>query len=376
MTLRVCVAGTFDPGFHRNQILLGLLREAGFDVDVCRVRLWGRRDDAVPGVRRAALGARALLAYPSLVARFLSRRRPDVVLVPYPGHFDVPLLAPLARRRGAPLVFDSFISLFDTITADRKLAAADSFLGRVAAWADRASCRAADQVLVDTPQHGDYFAAATGVPRHRFATLWLGSRDTVFRPHPEVVPHPRRVLFFGSFVPVHGTETIVRAAALLDRDGVEVRMIGRGQDRPAAERLIAALGSAHVALLDPLSDHALVDEIAGAALCLGVFGTSDKARRVVPSKVYDCLAVGRPVLTSATPAIATAFAPDEIATCPAADPEALAAAIRALLADPERRERLARAGHLRYRRDYATAPLARLLTHRFEEAVSAYRDPV
>ena len=42
----------------------------------------------------------------------------------------------------------------------------------------------------------------------------------------------------------------------------------------------------------PLED--LHGEICAAGICLGIFGTSAKADRVVPFKVFECLAMGRP----------------------------------------------------------------------------------
>jgi hypothetical protein len=47
----------------------------------------------------------------------------------------------------------------------------------------------------------------------------------------------------------------------------------------------------------------LKDRIAEADLCLGIFGTSDKAASVIPNKVFQILAVGRPLVTRISPAI-------------------------------------------------------------------------
>src|SRR6185369_16611799 len=79
----------------------------------------------------------------------------------------------------------------------------------------------------------------------------------------------------------------------------------------------------------PVPESELPDEIARSSICLGVFGTSDKAARVVPNKVFQCAAAGRALVTAATPAIETAFG-DALVTVPVGDAHALAGAIRTL----------------------------------------------
>ena len=368
--LRVCLAGTWDPDFSRNQILLRLLALAGCEISVCRSELWGERADAV--VRRGKLGLalRAPGAYARLAWRFVRAERPDVVLVPYPGHFDMPLLAPLARARGLPLVFDAFLSLYDTVVADRGLLDARSAGGRALRAVDALACRAADLVLADTPAHADYLAELSGVPRERFRVLWVGAREEVFRPLAGVEPDPSLVLFYGTFIPLHGLETIVRAAAALEPDGFRVRIIGRGQESERIDRLAAELGARNLERVPSVPLEALPGEIARAGVCLGIFGTTGKADRVLPNKLFECLAVGRPVVTGDTTAVRASFGPGELVTVAPGDPVALAAAIRALRADPAARERVAAAGHARFQRDFGERVLARLLRGHLEELVA------
>ena len=78
-----------------------------------------------------------------------------------------------------------------------------------------------------------------------------------------------------------------------------------------------------------MPESELPGEIARASICLGVFGTSDKAARVVPNKVFQCAAAGRAVVTAATPAMTGAFG-DAFVTVPVGDPTALADAVREL----------------------------------------------
>ncbi len=229
--------------------------------------------------------------------------------------------------------------------------------------------RSADLVVADTPAHAAYFSELTGVPRERFRVLWVGAQERVFSPAPEVAAVPRLVLFYGTYVPLQGIDTIVRAAKLLEHDDVRIRIIGDGQERERIEELVADLGVPNVELVGMVPLEDLPGEIARASLCLGIFGTSEKASRVVPNKLFEALAVGRPVVTADTEAIRSAF-DGEVATVPAGDPGALAGAIRELLDDPERLGHLAAAGRARFVESYSAPALTRLLERIIADVVA------
>ncbi len=76
----------------------------------------------------------------------------------------------------------------------------------------------------------------------------------------------------------------------------------------------------------------LLDHIAAADVCLGIFGTSEKAASVIPNKVFQALSAGKPVITRDSPAIREllAEAPYAVQLVPANDPSALAAAVMRL----------------------------------------------
>lgn len=366
--LRVCLAGTFDPDFHRNRHLARLLKLAGLEVVVVHAPLWGFREDRVVRRGKLLLALRAMRSLPLIVYGFLRVAKPDVLLVAYPGHFDMPWLAAAAKWRSVPVVFDPFISLFDTVVEDRALVSARSPIGRLLRFIDRRACRRADMLLSDTPAHAQFLAELSGVAPERFRVLWVGADETLFHPQP-VAPEPGRILFYGTFIPLHGIEIILGAAKLLAGLPVHFHVIGTGQERARMEALVRDEGLTNVDISDAVPLEELPGEIARSWLCLGIFGSSAKASRVIPNKVFQCLAVGRPVLTGGTPAIHSAFAGHEIATVPAGDAAALAAAVRALADDPSRTEALAAAGHRRFENEYRGDVLAARLAVYLREAV-------
>jgi glycosyltransferase involved in cell wall biosynthesis len=156
-------------------------------------------------------------------------------------------------------------------------------------------------------------------------------------------------VFCGSFMPLHGADVIVRAAALLaDRPEIRVVLVGGGQTKPATEDLARSLGCRNVSFVDARYGDALREILCGADVLLGVFGSSEKAMVVVPNKVVDALALGKPMITGGTPAIRRLLDPTQIRTVPPGDVAELADAIVALHDDATERARLGRAARRAY----------------------------
>jgi glycosyltransferase involved in cell wall biosynthesis len=275
--------------------------------------------------------------------------RADVVIVGYLGHVDVLLARALTRR---PVVLNALLSLHDTVVHDRGLAAERSVASRFLRGLDRLACRAADLVLLDTRAHIDYFRAEFGLPAERFHRVLVGS-DRAAGPAAAKPPGSRcRALFVGTFIPLHGVEAILQAAARLQASDapVTVRLIGRGQESATIADRVRRSGLSRVELVDRwISAGEYERELAGADICLGIFGATAKAQRVIPSKVYDALAAGRPIITADTPAARELLTHGEDAwLCRPADGAALADAILILAQDAALRARLAQGARRTY----------------------------
>jgi glycosyltransferase involved in cell wall biosynthesis len=224
---------------------------------------------------------------------------------------------------------------------------------------ERNLLRVPDLVLADTRAHAEYYAALAGLPENRVAVVPVGVDTDVFARQPPPTPERVcRVLFYGSYIPLHGVETILHAAKLAEGTPIHFRMIGRGQTRASADALARQLSLANTTFIDWVPLASLVDEIAAADIVLGIFGVSEKAARVVPNKVYQAMSVGRCVITRDSPAIREMFVPSKhLAVCAAGDPDALASAILALRADPARVHAMAEAGQSLVRTHYSAAAI-------------------
>jgi glycosyltransferase involved in cell wall biosynthesis len=333
--LRVLYFGTYERDYPRNAQVISALRSAGVEVTEHHEPVFeARRDNWAV---RWTVAFRLFLA--ELRLRFSNHDVFDVVLVGYPGHFDVPHARRVAGKR--PLVFNPLISLHDTLVGDRSRFREGLFTARVLWVVDRRALRLSDLVVADTDANADFLAELGELPRERVRVCMVGAEDRLF--HAGWRPdEPFRVLFVGKLIPLHGVETILEAARLVPE--LEVRVIGSGQLDEAMEAR-----PPNVEWLEWIEYDDLPREYWSAGCALGIFGTSDKAQRVIPNKAYHALACGAPLVTADTPAARELLRDGESALLvPPGDPSALAEAIRRVAADPDLAQSLSRSGRAVY----------------------------
>ncbi len=342
--MTACLFGTYVRTHSANRLLRDALTGAGFALVECHEPVWEEEGNK-PRRYFEPLSLARLAARYTAAARRLARRwralsgPPPLVVVGFGGQLDALLARRLCRPRAA-LVFAPLVTLSETLVEDRQVFPAAGLRARALAVLDRAALGAADLVLVDTAAHAAYLARL-GVGPERTAIWHLGAEPEFFQPRAATATE-RRVLFYGRYLPLHGVETIVAAAARLG-SRAEFVLLGAGPERRRAETL-AAGARAPITWRDPVPLAALPDELAAAAVVLGVFGAGEKAAMVVPNKVYQAAAAGRPLVTRDGPAVREVLAPGEhCLVCPPADPEALAATVLRLLDDPVLAQRLGRA---------------------------------
>ena len=223
--MRVLYFGTYERDYPRNAQVISALRHAGVEVVEHHVGVWeGSRQNWSAGPVAATRVALAEL-------RLLRRPRDDfdVVVVGYPGHFDLPA----ARRaaRGRPVVFNPLVSLSDTLVADRGRFSAGSLPARALGRIDRHALRSADLVVADTRANADRLAEIAGLPPERIEVCFVGAEERIFGPG-WAPREPFTALFVGKLIPLHGLETILAAAR--GAPDLRVRIVGSGQ----LERLV------------------------------------------------------------------------------------------------------------------------------------------
>lgn len=331
--MNVCLFGAWDPEYPRNRVLRAGLRRAGVEVSEVRVA-----------------EHRAFRRYPALIAAFArAGRHADVLLVPEFRHKDVPLARALAR--GRRVVFDPLVSRWDTLVHDWGIHAEHGAQARWNRRLDRWAFELADVVWCDTWAHGELFAQL-GAARGKLRRVLVGCEDAFFAVGPPPAPEPVRITYVGGFLPLHGVPVMIEAAAQLERTAGlpdwRMALVGRGIVYEEARELVARAGLERVDL-PGVTAYADSPRVLGEShIVLGAFGTTPKAGRVIPHKVYQGLAAGRAVVSGDGAGVREVFeAGRQLVLVPPGDAGALAAALALLLHDAGRRACLGEAGRAR-----------------------------
>ncbi|MFT8247264.1 glycosyltransferase family 4 protein [Roseomonas sp. BN140053] len=288
----------------------------------------------------------------------------DVVLASStPLTVAVPAL--LARwRRGTPFVFeirDPWPELPRALLAGRASGASRLPASWALAGMERlagAACREAAAVIGLTEGMADT-ALARGADPARVHVVPNGCDLDLFGPQvapwrpPGVAPWECLAVYAGAHGRANGLDLLLDAAAALRARGegrVRILLVGDGGEKPRLRAAAAQRGLDNLGFLDPLPKTELAALLAGSQVVLHCLAdVPEFAEWTAPNKLMDGLAAGRPVVSNvpgraarlleAAPAGA---APSGIAV-PPADPDALAAALAFLAADPARREAMGRA---------------------------------
>lgn len=336
--MRIVLWGTYDTGKPRIRILREGLRATGAEVIELHAEVWANIADKSQIARQSAWlrrCTRIFLAYPRLIWRYLRTPDHDLVLLSYPGQADVLMIKPFAWLRRKPLAYDWFLSAYDTVVLDRQLVSRRNPLAWALWLSDWLAAKAANIPFMDTATHARRMETLFRLREGSVGHVWVGAETDLFAASIEETPvtHPEaplRVLFYGQFIPLHGVDTIVEAARLTRNEPIEWILIGHGQESPAVCAMLEREPLPKLRRIDWAAYPELRQWIADADVCLGIFGASDKAASVIPNKVFQIIAAGRPLITRDSPAIRELLedASPCVSLVPAADAQALAAEVR------------------------------------------------
>jgi len=242
--------------------------------------------------------AKAFAHFAREVSKLAKDQRYDLVYATSSRLMTATLGARIASRANAPLYLDIRDIFVDTIkdVLPRKVAILlKPLFSAIELWTIK---RAAHVNLVSRG-FGPYFKArypkqplsyfTNGIDEEFLLQKAVNGSST-----PEAC-RPISVLYAGNMGEGQGLHAIVPAIAQRLGDRVSFKLIGDGGRRPQLEKTLAERGVNNVELVAPMPREALVKEYLAADILFLHLNNYDAFKKVLPSKIFEYAALGKPI---------------------------------------------------------------------------------
>jgi len=277
----------------------------------------------------------------------------DVILLHAPNNIQFLFAKLLSKVKGIPLIHDIYISKLQTFYYDRNLfgkTKMPKFFYRVFYYLqDLFESVLSDYIILDTYSHIKFFHHKFNIPIKKFRRILVGAQDDIYFPLNIKKKNDDKFIvgYWGTFIPLHGVEYIIKAAKILEKESdIKFVLIGKGQTFNDNKELAERLKIKNIEFIPKLfiankELNKLPEFIAKFDLGLGIFGNTNKTIQVIPNKVFEGNAMKLPMISCDSPAIRELFTHEEnIVLCERANPESLAKAILKLKNDSELGEKV------------------------------------
>ncbi len=256
---------------------------------------------------------------------------------------DIYILLPFSKNqffknffKRERIINDFFISNYDTYVHDRKKITNKNPRAWWKYFQDWFNFRFSKYLLSDTQAHFEYWEKMFGkFHGEHFVFPVLADRNIYYPSEKKVENEKVKILFYGSFIPLHGIDVILKAFSLLEKSGIEfeANIIGRGQIYSRMKELYDSLDLKQVTMNGEIIDEIeLASRIREHDIILGIFGESTKAKSVVPNKLYQAVASQKTIITMKSNAIKEFFDEDDLIVCENT-PEQLSSKLITLICD-------------------------------------------
>lgn len=297
-------------------------REANGMVTVRRLSLPPHRGD----MRSQAL---SYARFAWRAARVASEQRYDLVFATSSRLMTATLGAWVSRRSGAPLYLDIRDLFVDTMN-DVLSSGVAPLLRPVLSAMERWTIRRAANVNLVSPGFESYFRRR--YPHMPLSFFTNGIDDDFLEPVATRSARPDgpiTVVYAGNMGEGQGLHLIVPAVAASLAGRARFRLIGDGGRKSELADALGAAGVTNVAMLPPMSRADLIAEYQAADVLFLHLNAYDAFTRVLPSKVFEYAALGKPIWAGVA-GFAADFLRREVSNAAVFPPCDAAAALRAL----------------------------------------------
>ena len=255
--------------------------------------------------------------------------KPDLYILGFRGH---ELYWPLRRLIGKrPLILDAMMSPSLALAQENQYGLAGRLLSRLITPIEKSILRDANFILTDTAAHVEAFGHRYQLNPTQLAALPVGAVETAPVAQSPGQSDRLRVLFYGSFLPLHGSNVIFQACHTLNDLPLDLDFIGTNAhvETQLQQAFKPGLPLRYRARRWVPFEDLLQHELPTADLCLGgPFGNTPQAQRVITGKTSQALAQAVPTVVGETAAMQGFIHQQNCLLVPQANPQALAMSLR------------------------------------------------
>lgn len=208
------------------------------------------------------------------------------------------------------LVFDHMMSPYDSLLHEKKRIKSGGILDFLINRYEKLILSLSDSVITDTPSHKHFFCKLFDIPTKKIFVVPVGAEEDIFvdqidgpvSTSTKKKPNQFEILFYGSFLPLHGIEFILEAAASTKLYPFHFTFIG-GNRKNTKDffRKIKELRLTSISHIDWVDKSELPQYIRNSDIVLGgPFGNTGQANRVITGKTFQSLAAGKAVIIGQT----------------------------------------------------------------------------
>jgi glycosyltransferase involved in cell wall biosynthesis len=267
----------------------------------------------------------------------------------HPSYKIAPLLFLVRALAQKTIVVDAFVSLYDMRVNDNKIVSKKSLRSFYYYLLDFLFFKFSDIIIFDTEENKNFFSRIFKISNKKKKVVIPVIVDLDFiasvltKKHDSLLDKNYfNVFFYGNYISLQGVEYIIRAAKILEKEkNIKFHILGPKDKGAKYVELAEQLNVKNINFLDAVEYEDLIRYMGEADVCLGIFGDTDKAKRVIPNKVLEAMACGKIVITGRNKEMERVFEnKKDIIFCEMANEKDLAEKIMSLYENKEKFDKM------------------------------------
>jgi len=291
---------------------------------------------------------------------------------------DSPVTWSGLARRGRPVVIE-VNGIHSEELVKKGVFNGDGPLFRLYQKLEQVCYRQVQAIIAVSPGIKDYLIGQFGISAEKIAVISNGVDLTLFKNKWDrhslrrklELPVCELAVFVGSFRPWHGVENLIRAlpAAIRRCPNLTLALVGDGPCRSAVQRLVVEMNlKQHVLFLGSQPHHQIPQFIHAADICLYYpsYEVAGYGFMGDPIKLYEYMAMGRPVIVPAVPNFADVVTREKAGVVVEGNQEAFGEAMADLLSQPVMCREMGNNGQAAMRARYGWEHITQRIAARIE----------